>query len=137
MGGKKGGRLALPANTVLFRTGGPQVGVVQPDGKVEMRTVNVGRDYGQIVEILGGVNPTNQVIVNPPDSLASGTTVRVGEVVKLETFMPAQGMPGGGRPGQGMPGAGMGKPGMPGQGMRGEGMPGAGKGEAGKGKREQ
>jgi len=137
MGGKQGGRLALPANTLLFRAEGPQVGVVQPDGKVEMRTVKVGRDFGQIVEILGGVNPTNQVIVNPPDSLASGTTVRVAEVVKLETFMPAQGMPGGGRPGQGMPGAGMGKTGMSGQGTPGQGMPGAGKGEPGNGKREQ
>lgn len=137
MGGKKGGRLALPANTLLFRAEGPQVGVVQPDGKVEMRTVKLGRDFGQIVEILGGVNPTNQVMVNPPDSLASGTTVRVAEVVKLETFMPAQGVPGGGGPGQGMPGMGMGKPGMTGEGMRGEGMPGAVKGEPGKGKREQ
>jgi RND family efflux transporter MFP subunit len=137
MGGKKGGRLALPANTLLFRAEGPQVGVVQPDGKVEMRTVKLGRDFGQIVEILGGVNPTNQVMVNPPDSLASGTTVRVAEVVKLETFMPAQGMPGGGRPGQGMPGAGMGKTGMSGQGTPGQGMPGAGKGEPGNGKREQ
>jgi len=140
-GGKKGGRLVLPANTLLFRPEGPQVGVVQPDGKVEMRTVQLGRDFGQFVEILGGVNPTNHVLVNPPDSLTNGTTVKVTEVVKLETLMPGTGMPGPGRPGQGMPGAGMGKPGMQGQGMQGEGMqgegmPGAGKGEAGKGKRE-
>ena len=56
-----------------------QVGVVLPDGTVELRTVNLGRDFGQAVEILGGVSPTNQVIINPSDSLASGMTVRVAE----------------------------------------------------------
>jgi len=119
VGGKRGGRLALPANTLLFRAEGPQVGVVRPDGKVEMRTVKLGRDFGPTVEILGGVSPTNQVILNPPDSLASGTTVRVAEVVKMEALIPAQGMPGAGGPGQGMPGGG---------------MSGAGKGGPGKGK---
>jgi len=33
----------------------------------------------EVVEILSGVNPTNQVIINPSDSLASGMTVRVAE----------------------------------------------------------
>jgi len=101
VGGKQEGRLALPANTLLFRAEGPQVGVVQPDGKVEMRTVKLGRDFGQVVEILGGVSPTNQVIINPSDSLASGMTVRVAEVVKMETLMPVQGTPGQGRSGAG------------------------------------
>ena len=48
--------LTLPANTVLFRPEGPQVGVVQPDGKVELRTVKLGRDFGQTIEILAGVS---------------------------------------------------------------------------------
>jgi hypothetical protein len=100
---------------------------VQPDGKVELRTVKLGRDFGQVVEILGGVSPTNQVIINPSDSLASGMTVRVAEVVKMETLMPAQGMPGAGRSGQGMPGGGMSGQGMPGQGRAGEGEREAGK----------
>jgi RND family efflux transporter MFP subunit len=131
VGGKQEGRLALPANTLLFRAEGPQVGVVQPDGKVELRTVKLGRDFGQVVEILGGVSLTNQVIINPSNSLASGMTVRVAEVVKMETLMPAQGMPGAGRSGQGMPGGGMSGQGMPGQGRAGEG-----KGEAGKQKNQ-
>ena len=49
--------LTLPANTVLFRAEGPQVGIVQPDGKVELRTVKLGRDFGQTIEILAGVSP--------------------------------------------------------------------------------
>src|SRR5439155_15753277 len=56
--------LTLPANTLLFRAEGPQIGVVQPDGKVDLRLVTVGRDFGPTVEILAGVTPTDHVILN-------------------------------------------------------------------------
>jgi RND family efflux transporter MFP subunit len=77
--------LTLPANTVLFRAEGPQVGIVQPDGKVELRTVKLGRDFGQTIEILAGVSPSDRVIVNPSDSLATGTAVSVAQANKRET----------------------------------------------------
>ena len=70
--------LTLPANTVFFRAEGPRVGIVQPDGKVSLRTVFLGRDFGQTIEILAGVEfPSDRVIVNPSDSLATGTVVSV------------------------------------------------------------
>ncbi|HEY3278594.1 MAG TPA: efflux RND transporter periplasmic adaptor subunit [Syntrophorhabdaceae bacterium] len=69
--------ITLPSNTVLFRPEGPRVGVVQPDGKVELRAVKLGRDFGQIIEILAGVSPKDRVIVNPSDSLAAGAAVSV------------------------------------------------------------
>jgi hypothetical protein len=71
--------LTLPANTLLFRSEGPQVGVVGPDAKVELRRVTLGRDFGPTIEILSGVGPTDRVILNPADSLVGGTTVRVAE----------------------------------------------------------
>ena len=76
--------LTLPANTVLFRPEGPQVGIVQPDGKVELRTVKLGRDFGQTIEILAGVNANDRVIVNPTDSLATGIVVTVAQAAKKE-----------------------------------------------------
>jgi multidrug efflux pump subunit AcrA (membrane-fusion protein) len=69
--------LTLPSNTLLFRAEGPQVGVVGADGKVHLHSVSLGRDFGSTIEILQGVDPTDRVILNPPDSLVSGTTVRV------------------------------------------------------------
>ena len=69
--------LNLPSNTLLFRAQGLQVGVVRSDGTVELRSVQVGRDFGQTVEILGGVTPADHAIVNPTDSLVSGTKVRI------------------------------------------------------------
>lgn len=69
--------LVLPANTLLFRAEGPQVGVVKPDGTVELRSVKLGRDFGQTIEILAGVSAVDKVILNPSDSLVSGAVVRI------------------------------------------------------------
>jgi RND family efflux transporter MFP subunit len=74
--------LTLPSNTLLFRSEGPQVGVVGADGKVELRRIALGRDFGPTIEVLEGVGTTDRVILNPPDSLVGGTTVHVAEVVK-------------------------------------------------------
>ncbi|HXT11505.1 MAG TPA: efflux RND transporter periplasmic adaptor subunit [Candidatus Angelobacter sp.] len=71
--------LTLPANTLLFRSEGMQVGVVDANNKVEVRTIKIGRDFGSDVEVLSGVEAGDRVIVNPPDGLASGTTVRIAE----------------------------------------------------------
>ena len=76
--------LTLPANTILSRPEGPQVGIVQSNGKVELRTVKLGRDFGPTIEILAGVGPKDRVIVNPGDSLASGATVSVAPSAKKE-----------------------------------------------------
>jgi RND family efflux transporter MFP subunit len=69
--------LTLPSNVLIFRSLGLQVGVVRPDGTVELRPVKVGRDFGQNIEILGGLTPADQVIANPTDSLVDGVKVRV------------------------------------------------------------
>ena len=69
--------LTLPANTVLFRPTGPQVGIVGPDGKVEMRTVKIERDFGQTMDILAVVSPEDRVIANPSDSLTTGAIVSI------------------------------------------------------------
>jgi multidrug efflux pump subunit AcrA (membrane-fusion protein) len=41
--------------------------------------VTIGHDYGTTVEIVAGVQPTDQVIVSPSDSLTSGTRVRIAD----------------------------------------------------------
>jgi membrane fusion protein, multidrug efflux system len=77
--------LTLPANTLLFRAEGPQIGVVGSDGKVELRRVTLGRDFGPTVEILSGAGPADRVILNPADSLVSGTTVRLAPPARDES----------------------------------------------------
>ena len=74
-----GATLTLPSNCVLLRAGGPVVGVVLKGNRVEMRHVQLGRDFGQTIEILGGLAVTDAVIANPSDFLADGIAVRVAE----------------------------------------------------------
>jgi RND family efflux transporter MFP subunit len=69
--------LTLPDNTLIFRGKDLQVGVVNSNGVVEVRNVRVGRDFGIQSEILSGVTESDKVIVNPSDSLTTGTIVRV------------------------------------------------------------
>jgi RND family efflux transporter MFP subunit len=69
--------LILPDNTLIFRGKNQQVGVVDAKGVVQLRDVKVGRDFGIQSEILSGVTESDKVIVNPSDSLTSGTIVRV------------------------------------------------------------
>jgi len=71
--------LTLPANTLLFRAGGPQVAVVDADSKVEMHNVKLGRDFGKTVEIISGLSPSDRVVINPSDGLFDGMTVRVSQ----------------------------------------------------------
>jgi RND family efflux transporter MFP subunit len=68
--------LIIPANTLLFRSEGLSVGVVRGD-HAELVPITIGRDYGSTVEVINGLKPTDQVIVNPSDSLTTGTPVRI------------------------------------------------------------
>ena len=70
-------RMSVPVNALLFRAEGPRAGVVGGDGKVHLKTVVIGRDYGSDVEILGGLDPSEKIILNPSDSLEEGQTVHV------------------------------------------------------------
>jgi RND family efflux transporter MFP subunit len=69
--------LVLPVNSLLFRAEGLQAGVVREGGKVELMPIVIGKDYGTEVEVVSGLRETDNVIVNPPDSLATGTVVRM------------------------------------------------------------
>jgi len=69
--------LVLPGNAILFQAAGPQVGVVNSQNRVELRKVTLGRDFGNRVEILGGISQPDAVIANPPDYLVDGMPVAV------------------------------------------------------------
>ena len=68
--------LVVPADTLLFRAEGLRVGVVR-NGVAQVIPVTIGRDYGSKLEIVQGLLPNDSVILNPADSLVSGTPVHV------------------------------------------------------------
>ena len=71
--------LTVPANTLLFRAEGAQVGLVDSNRLVQLRSVTLGRDFGATLEVLDGVTLSDRLILNPSDSLVSGIPVRVFE----------------------------------------------------------
>lgn len=70
-------RLSVPVNALLFRAEGVRVAVVGSDGKVHLKPVVIGQDYGTTLEILGGLDQTDALILNPSDSLEEGQQVQV------------------------------------------------------------
>jgi RND family efflux transporter MFP subunit len=70
--------LLLPVNSLLFRAEGLQAGVVRDGGKVELIPIVISKDYGTEVSIVSSqITEADNVIVNPPDSLATGSLVRM------------------------------------------------------------
>jgi RND family efflux transporter MFP subunit len=69
--------LVLSDNALIFRAQGMQVAVIGSDNKVQLRSVKLGRDFGNTVEVLAGLNADDRVINNPPDSIADGMAVQV------------------------------------------------------------
>ena len=72
-------RITIPVNAMLFRAEGPRVAVVDKDGKVHLRPISIGRDFGATLEILGGLDVSDQIVINPSDSLEDGQKVRVAK----------------------------------------------------------
>ena len=68
--------LILPVSALIFRSQGMQAGVVE-NGKAVLKDITIGRDFGNDVEVVAGLNPNEPVIVNPPDSLVTGELVRI------------------------------------------------------------
>jgi RND family efflux transporter MFP subunit len=67
--------LVVPAAAILFRTDGAQVAVVQSDQTVHLQKIDVGRDYGDRVEILQGVDEGATIVAAPGDSVREGAKV--------------------------------------------------------------
>jgi multidrug efflux system membrane fusion protein len=66
-------------NALLFRAEGVRAAVVDDSGNVQLKPVVIGRDYGRDVEVLSGVEASDAVVLNPPDSLEDGEHVAVKE----------------------------------------------------------
>jgi multidrug efflux pump subunit AcrA (membrane-fusion protein) len=69
-----GNSVTIPSNTLLFRAEGLRVGVVR-NGRVQLVPVIIGQDFGNAVEIISGLTPADEVILDPSDSLANGMQV--------------------------------------------------------------
>ncbi len=81
--GASASALTIPVTTVMFRSEGIRAAVVR-NGKAMLVPITVGRDFGDTLEVLAGLRAQDQLIVNPPDSLISGTPVKTAEMAPAE-----------------------------------------------------
>jgi RND family efflux transporter MFP subunit len=82
--------LRIPVNTVLFRTDGLRVAVLDEQHRVHLQSITQGRDFGTEIEVLSGVTANDVLVANPPDSISDGVQVR------LAPPAPSAGPPAGG-----------------------------------------
>jgi len=73
----RNGDLTIPAGTLLFTSGKPAVGVVRPNGTVEIRKIAIDRDLGSRLQISQGLSESDQIIISPPPGLLDGAVVLI------------------------------------------------------------
>jgi len=69
--------LILPVSTLMFRSEGLRIGVVENGNTAKLLPITIGRDNGDTVEVVEGLSPDDEVIQSPPDSLIDGEKVQV------------------------------------------------------------
>jgi len=67
----------IPVNSLLFRANGLKVATVDAHHRVVLKSVVIGRDFGNYAEVVSGISAREHVIINPLDSLVSGQKVEV------------------------------------------------------------
>ncbi|HEY4370922.1 MAG TPA: efflux RND transporter periplasmic adaptor subunit [Burkholderiales bacterium] len=65
----------IPTNALLIRAEGVRVAVVDANGRVSLKNIKIGRNYGDTVEVIGGIEGNEKLVLNPPDSMADGDQV--------------------------------------------------------------
>jgi RND family efflux transporter MFP subunit len=74
-----GTRWRVPASAVLFDGEGTRVGVVEDDGRLHLRKVVLGRDFGDEIEIASGIQGDERIVSSPTAALADGQPVEAVE----------------------------------------------------------
>ena len=67
--------LLIPGDTLVVRSDGPQVALVNADGMVHYIRIQLGRDFGDRLEVLSGLEEGEQIAVNPSDAVREGARV--------------------------------------------------------------
>lgn len=69
----------ISADALLTNAQGTRVATVDPQGRVHLHNVEIGRDLGAQIEVVAGLEPNQALILNPAETLTDGQQVIVGE----------------------------------------------------------
>jgi RND family efflux transporter MFP subunit len=74
-----GPAFVVPVSALLFRADGLHVVTVENGDRAVLLNVTIGRNLGNEVEIVSGLTGDESVMTNPPDSIITGSHVRVSD----------------------------------------------------------
>jgi RND family efflux transporter MFP subunit len=69
--------VTIPSTALVSGNQGTQVAILGNDNKVTLKTVQLGRDLGDTVEVVAGLSPSDRIVNNPPETLVAGEMVRL------------------------------------------------------------
>ena len=88
-----GQRLSLPINALLFRPDGTMAAVIGADGRINLKKLTIGRDFGDALEVLQGIDAADRIVVNPPDALEQGEPVNLSPQDATGSSAPRNALP--------------------------------------------
>ena len=80
----KSAPIVIPSDVFLFRPEGPQVVIVTSENTIHWQKIEVGRDFGNYLEVLKGLDVNTPVVMNPTDDLTEGLVVESKPAQKQE-----------------------------------------------------
>jgi hypothetical protein len=90
--------LTVPEQALIFRAAGTQLAVVDSENRVQLRSVTLGQNLGQVVQVTSGLAPGDRLVNNPSAGLLEGQTVQpvtpakgYGTVMQAKRDPPAPG----------------------------------------------
>jgi RND family efflux transporter MFP subunit len=84
-GGTDAHLVKVPSTALITGNQGTQIATLDSNDKVVLRSVQLGRDLGDSVEVVAGLSPADRIINNPPETLAAGDAVRVAQATSQAT----------------------------------------------------
>jgi RND family efflux transporter MFP subunit len=78
----------VPATALMPVNSGVQVAVLGNGNNVELKSVQLGRDFGDSVEVMAGLAPQDRVIDSPPETLRSGDAVQLAATTMSQAAAP-------------------------------------------------
>jgi RND family efflux transporter MFP subunit len=85
--------MRIPATALIPVNRGVQVAVLGEGSKVALKSIQLGRDFGDSVEVTAGLTPQDRVIDSPPETLQSGDEVKLAEATSSSSSAPAGAAP--------------------------------------------
>jgi len=82
IGGRSNAPLRIPSDALIVRGEGTLVAVVRDGRTVHLQKIEVGRDYGDHIEVAAGLSEGQTIIANPGDVVREGLQVEPVPVAK-------------------------------------------------------